>query len=319
MARIWVDGFENGDVSQYYPTAFTTITSVSGDINWSGTYFLRLYGYLYKELISSLPEVFVKFRYKTASYQGFLVFKDSSNASLLTISTNSTGKIVAHSGYYSTAIATSSLSIEKNKVYLFEIRYKPLNSGGVVQIKIDGSLFIDFAGDTTSGLESVKFIALESQSDYGYFDDYVIDDANWIGNTKIQAIVPTGAGNSSQWTPSTGSNYACVDERPSSDADFVSTNTVNNIDTYAFGDMTGLIGSIKSISAMARCGYSGIPVPKNIKLVTRIAGTDYVGDDRFVPMSFANLYQLWENNPATSSEWSESIINGSEFGIKAVA
>ena len=147
----------------------------------------------------------------------------------------------------------------------------------------------------------------------------MIDNAAWPGNTKIQAIKPAGAGNSTQWTPSAGDNYACVDEVPPSESDFVSTNTIGHLDLYAAGDLVGTIGSVKCVQLQALAKAEGSPSPHNLQLAVRTNGADYFSGDKAVPSSSTQLSNLWEANPATAAPWQEAEVNAMEIGMKAVA
>jgi hypothetical protein len=153
-----------------------------------------------------------------------------------------------------------------------------------------------------------------------YWDDIILDDANWIGPTSIQGLVPTGAGATTGFTPSTGANYAAVDEVPASDADYVYTNTPNVVDTYALGNLTGTINSVKAVQVQARCMQEGSPAVPKVQLVTRPASTDRVSASKsvqtFVPKS---VFNIWELNPEDSAAWEQADVDGMEIGIKAVA
>jgi len=51
-------------------------------------------------------------------------------------------------------------------------------------------------------------------------DNLIVDNAGWIGQTRIQGLAVSGAGTTTQFDPSTGSNYECVNEVPYSDTDY---------------------------------------------------------------------------------------------------
>lgn len=149
-------------------------------------------------------------------------------------------------------------------------------------------------------------------------DNIILDDANWIGDTKIQAIHPTGAGTTTQWTPSAGANYTCVDEIPAVDTDWVETNTINLTDTYASSNLTGVIDNIKCVQVQARSMKEGAPTPLNIDLVVNSAGTDYLSTDKAVQsVTYKPIYFIWETDPATATPWLEATVNAAEIGIKS--
>jgi hypothetical protein len=222
-----------------------------------------------------------------------------------------------------TLIDTGSKYIFPSLVCLVEIRYKPLNSGGIFTVKVDGVTTINYSGDSTNGLESLLTIRLGKESisgnySYFYFDDFVVDDANWIGNTKIGIIVPEATGTTNTWTASTGNAWDCVNEKPPVDTDYVSTNTTNAISTYGTTTISS-INSVKCIQLQARAAYEGTPTPTKIELGIR-AGADYFTTPDLSPgVSFGMLSKILSLNPADSAAFEQADIDGLELGIKAVA
>ena len=213
--------------------------------------------------------------------------------------------------------------IAKDTTYLFEVRYKPHNSEGVFQVKVNGILVINFSGDTTDGAATITGIRFGHAGTWynggGYWDNIVIDGAAWPGDTKIQGLVLTGAGAAAEWAPSAGGNYQCVDEKPASFDDFVSTNTIGHKDTYALGALTGSIESIKAVQVQATVLKEGSPTPLNLQLATRVSGADYFGADNAIPTASKAVSKLWELNPAIAAAWEEDAVNDIEIGMKAVA
>jgi hypothetical protein len=147
----------------------------------------------------------------------------------------------------------------------------------------------------------------------------VIDNAAWPGNTKIQAIVPAAAGNSTQWAPSAGANYQCVDEKPPSEADFLSTNTTGHLDQFVAGDLTGSIENVKCVQVQALAKAEGVPTPTNLQLSVRTGGSDFLSGDKAIPVASGQLYEIWEANPDTVAPWEISEVNAMQIGVKAVA
>jgi hypothetical protein len=333
MSRIFMDGFESGD-SNLWTTKY--VTGVVASSAMVGAYYLDLYAgtamsaYVSKYLSSSYSELYVAFKYKALSLDNtsIISFKDSAGTALATFKLNgTTGRIESHLGISTgTLLATGTTAIVAGTVYLIEIRYKPLNSNGIIQVKVNGGAFeIDYSGDTTNGLEYVQEIIFgrapgDSTNSYAYLDDVVVDDASWIGSTSIQGLAVTGAGATTQFDPSAGNNYQCVDEIPASDADYISTNVPDEIDTYACGNLTGTINSVKAVQVQARCMQEGSPAVPKIQLVTRPSDTDRVSASKTV-QTFAPgvVSNIWELNPDDSAAWSEADVNGMEIGVKAVA
>jgi len=236
---------------------------------------------------------------------------------------SATGLANAYRGDGATLLGSSVTSLALDNTYRLEIRYKPHGSTGVFQVKINGVLEINFTGNTTSGATTYDTFAFETisgQTGIGYIDNVIIDDAVWPGNTRIQAIKPLGAGSLTQWDPSAGANWQCVDEAPASEADYVSAGVVDKMDLYEPQDLSGVIGVIKCVQLQARCVKEGAPAATQLQLAVRTGGTNYVSGSKAVatitPKPVANV---WNTNPATGQPWTAGEVNALEMGIKAAA
>lgn len=115
---------------------------------------------------------------------------------------------------------------------LWEVRMLSAVSG-VIQVKVNGNLLIDYSGNTTGG--SNKWWAVlwaasgYTWAPYGigenghvwYLDNIVGGTGGWPGDIRADSIVPNSDVSVTGWTPSTGGNvYAVVDEIPVSVSDY---------------------------------------------------------------------------------------------------
>lgn len=324
MARVFIDGFESrsADLWDSY-----NISSIVNDIPGMDGYSVWLnaaYTFLSKDLPAA-DEYYVAFRYRPATTSvgnNLLYFMNGSSVlGHLRRQTSGSYYLEACRGS-STILATGSQSILANNTYLIEVRYKPHTSSGIFQVKVNGTMVIDYSGNTTDYSLQINRIRISSESATSYnhyFDNIVVDNANWPGDTRIQVLTPSGAGNSTQWTPSAGNNYECVDELPYSDSDYNSTGGANNMDLFAFSNLSGYIDSVKCVQVQARALYEGSPIPTKLQLVVRSGGSNYFSSSKDVPNTSAkSLSAIWETDPATSAAWTESGVNNAEFGYKAV-
>lgn len=329
MARVFIDGFESGEHDMWDAEDNAIVVSSAG-LDMEGDYCLDLNSiveYLQKDITAD-DEMYFAFLYRpTSSAQSsqiFTVYKDDTVLLHLNRST-ATGLLRVMSEAAGSLLVTGTKVINVNTTYLIEIRFKVADSGGRAEVKVDGIQDIDFTGDTKSTAETqfnrVRFGrgGSASYNSVAYFDNFVMDDADWIGDTKIQAIASSGAGNSTGWTPSAGNNWDCVDEIPPSDADYVSTNSNDVVDTYAAGNLAGTIGVVKCVQVQVRARTDGAPTPNNLKLAVRSGGTDYLSGDKAVSAAEKGLWNLWEDNPATATDWTETTVNAVEIGIKSAA
>jgi hypothetical protein len=329
MSRIFMDGFESGGLDLFSSSSSAFV--IAARTGFSGNYCLDLSGASDWITLSVAEgtEYYIAFKWEFAgigtncnlvSFYNGATFLGSAHI-------NTGGGVTLRGG--ATILQESSLGslVGNGILYLIEVHYKLADAGGAFEIKINGVSVVSFSGDTkivapttVTGMRFGNDSADYSKYSFCYIDDLIIDDANWIGPTSIQGLAPTGAGATTGFTPSTGSNYACVDETPPSDIDFVYTNTPNVVDTYALGNLTGTINSIKAVQVQARCMQEGSPATTKIQLVTRPASTDRVSASKTV-QTFApkSVFNIWELNPEDSAAWEEADVNGMEIGVKAVA
>jgi hypothetical protein len=71
----------------------------------------------------------------------------------------------------------------------------------------------------------------------GSFTNSDIDPSGWEpfdGAIYVAPFVVNGAGASTEWTPSAGANWQCLDEFPATTADYISTTVNGNRDLYTF-------------------------------------------------------------------------------------
>jgi hypothetical protein len=211
-----------------------------------------------------------------------------------------------------------------NVTYHIQVYAYIHDSSGRFVVKVDGITDIDFTGDTkyqsTDQVNQVGFGSSPSAqvgSFQGYIDNFVLDSSDYPGLSYVAKVAPTGAGASAQWTPSAGSNWDCVEEVPASDANYVSCTAVDQVDTYACGDLPAEADLVKAVQVCARSRKEGSPTPQQINVAVRTGGANYFSADAPLSYSYWHYEKLWENNPGTSNPWSVSEVNAIEIGIKS--
>lgn len=231
-----------------------------------------------------------------------------------------------------TTIGSTYTLPNDGKWHYIEVKLKIANSisSGDVVLRVDGVDQITLAAATdtqqtaNSTFDSFFLIGGASQSGYDiYFDDfYLIDTTGSLNNTflgemRVITALPNANGNSSQYVGSDSNstdNYLLVDDAdPNSDTDYVEDSTVGNRDLYGFADISS--GGIKGLqlTSFARKTDAGA---RDINLSTRISSTNYDSSAYTLPSSYAHVSNIWETSPATASVWTQSEVNGAEFGIR---
>ena len=228
-----------------------------------------------------------------------------------------------------TVLATSTKTIASNVYYYFELQVTIDDApNGQAEAKVNGVTWASVVnGDTknTANASANQFqiggagIAWVFQ----YYDDcYCLNDAgahnnDFLGDIRVEAIMPEGAGATTDWDPSAGDNWECVDEiPPNDDTNYVSTATATEVDTYEFGDVTPTTGAVFAVVTYmyARKDDAGARV---INSVVRPVGTDYAsGASHSVGDTYTYYPDIYEENEEVTDVWTIATVNASEFGIK---
>jgi hypothetical protein len=234
-----------------------------------------------------------------------------------------------------TTLGTSTVALNAGVWSYLECKCTFHNTAGVVEVRQNGTAIIGpltnqntrSTSNNSANSLAIGFVSAGSGAfgTSGEFDDfYVCDDTGgspqntFLGDVRIDALAPSGNGAHSDWTASSGANYTDVDEQPENDdTDYVFSNTVNNVDTYAFNDMVSPSATIygEQLNLQVRKTDGGL---RGAAPVTRQSSTDYVGSTSNVAESYYDIREIRVLDPATNLAWTDAGINSAEFGIKLI-
>jgi len=281
------------------------------------------------KVLDSQATWIVQFAMRLSSVTGsgnvLLTFLDGATTHV-DLRTNTSGNILATRN--GTTLGTSTNTLASNTYHYVEVKVTISDTVGVVVVKVDGVTWLNLSSqDTRNGANAtadrMRFQMTVNSINQDICDLVIMDTSgssnnDFIGEARVKPILPDGAGNSAQFTPSAGSNYANVDDSaPDGDTTYNESSTVNHVDSYTFAN-PGLGGTVMAVqyNVHARKTDAGT---RQIAPVVRISSTDYVGTTLTLSSSFTQQRQVYNTSPASSSGWTESEINGAEFGIKVIA
>lgn len=329
MALIFHDGFEVGDYATKWTTATGTVAASTAQLpyGYGRCVQINASGSLTKRF-TAVTKVICGFAFHDANANTadfFSIMGDSGATTHLTLRWASTTSLGLYRG--GTLIASGSANEPSATTNLFayvEISATIADSGGTCDVKVDGSTVISFTGDTKNAgtattIDAIKLGANSSQTTF--FDDvYIADDSGSSANTflgvvRVYSLAPTGAGASTQWTPSTGSNWAAVDEQTFSATDFVSDTISGHRDTYAMADLPTTVTTVYGLQtvSIAKKSDAGAITYKN---TLRSGGTNYASSAFSPTTSDAAYVDLRTVDPATSAAWTTSGVNAIEAGVE---
>ncbi|TCG08386.1 hypothetical protein BZM27_12700 [Paraburkholderia steynii] len=134
-----------------------------------------------------------------------------------------------------------------------------------------------------------------------------------LGPQRISTLQPNAAGDSTQFTPSTGANYACVNAGYGG-TNSVSDSSTGNIDLYQMAD---LVYSPATVKAVVGNYYGGNPGTGTANLIPKVksGGTVATGTTRALPIgSNAGYQQFWPLDPS-SAAWTVANVNAIQIGM----
>jgi len=219
-------------------------------------------------------------------------------------------------------VESGSVTVNVNEWHHLQVRFKVDDSVGVIQTKIDGVSDVDYSGDTKPGssstLEHIWLIMGGSgtiRRDV-YYDDFVYGTGDWPGDIRFQVMVPDGD-DTAEWIPSTGvDNYALVDEIPPSDADYVTSGSSGQKDLYTMDSWDGTLKTPQFLVQWIRAKKDSAGT-RQLQMVVDSNGTEDAGDAFDLTTDYAYYNRVIEEDPDTSSAWTESAINALKAGMES--
>lgn len=236
--------------------------------------------------------------------------------------TNGTGTLMATSSGHA-ALTSNVWRHVQAKVVLHD-------TAGSVVVKLDGVTVINFSGQTAGVAGDVTAFALGAPSAGNlYIDDLWICDAvdasasqaaannDFLGDMKVVSLFPTGAGDTTQFTPSTGSNWAAVDEVPPNTTDYVASATSGQRDLYGLADLP--VGTVSPlgirVSLYAAKSDAGASALKTV--VKESGGTVTTGSSQPLSTSWAAYHgPMRPTRPSDGAAWTVADINALQVGVE---
>jgi hypothetical protein len=326
MALQWLDGWD------HYVSPLQKWTTAAGGTTISTTY-ARLGGNGLRlssngtvmRILTPQPTWVLGVALNPNAANGSVSFVDSGTAQL-TLNINSFyGLEVRRGAANGTVIASSASSALQFGVWAFvEFKATIHDTAGAYEVRVNGVTVISGTGADTQNTTnaSANGISLTGPSDMWVDDLYLLDTTgtvnnDFLGDTRVNTIFPTGAGASTQFVPSTGTdNWALVDETPpNSDTDYVSSSTIGDLDLYTFSDLASLSGDVYAVQTaiFARKDDAGT---RSIAPVVRTDGTNAVGDNFPLSVSYSYNFQQFDLNPVDDTPWDIATVNAAEFGVE---
>jgi hypothetical protein len=245
-----------------------------------------------------------------------LELRDGSTGHIF-VNLNSNGSFTVKRG--STILGTSAAGlVQADSWFHVQLKATINDSTGIAVLRINGFTVVNISNaDTRNGAAAqvnvIAFGGLSSIITTCFIDDvYVCDDSgaqnnDFLGDVKVESLYPNAAGQYTEWTPSAGNNWACVDEpgTPNGDTDYVSSGTTGQRDLYNLGALLTVGGEVTD---------SGT---RGVKLMLRSGATEVESAEFAVNTSYTRHESaIYELNPDTGAPFTISEVNAMQAGAK---
>lgn len=226
-----------------------------------------------------------------------------------------------------TQIATATVNEPLDGWRYVEMSGTLADSGGRCIVKVDGATVIDFTGDTRNGGTStlIDAVIVGKMTSAGGASGFLIDDwyiCNGLGSAPyntflgpVQVLMPppSAAGSSAQMTPSSGANYAAVDEQPYSATDYVQ-GTSGQRDLYAVTDVaSGTILAAQVVGVAKASDASAV----SVKGLIKSGSTTDAGPTTALGASDITVRgNILTTDPNTGAAWTLAGFNAIEAGFE---
>ncbi len=343
---LWIEGFDNfGSSGNPSPSGILSKKYlIAGEINmymYSGRFtgygmriidntnsWLRTSGSL-----TTNDTVVIGFAFNTQQFVSsnsidVLRLYDTGNIAM-TITAMANGDLCVYRGNQATLLATAVSPYLLNTWHYLEFKVKVNSSSGTFELKIDGLSVASGSGVNTKGgthdyFDGFGFPGMSGSYDRAWLIDdlYFLDGSgaannDFLGNMRVVPIRPDAAGDSTQFTPDSGDNYARVNEAvQGGDSNYVESSTSGHLDLYNYGALSGITQNIKGIQVNTECRETDV---NPFSLITQCKSNGVASDDSAQSIgttNYVNRRRLMELNPDGSVAWTAAALNAAQFGVK---
>lgn len=332
MALRLIDGFDTYATGNY-TGKWASQTGTIGATGREGTNGLQTTTYFEMAVGIGNEQLLIAgmaFKFSASKLVSLIEFKDGTNVQL-GVSLDNSNQLIVKRG--TTTIASTGYSLSLNTWYYLEFKGFIHNSTGYWDIQINGVSIGSASGIDTQQTgnayaTSVNFAFQGFGAATYTIDDVYIFDGNdgvnddFVGDVHVEALFPVADGYLNEWVavPGGGGNYEEVDDTdPDDDATFVVTSGTGLIDSYEFGSLVALSGSVYGVQVNIWSRKDDVG-DRQLNAIVRPTSTTFSGA---VPIAMNASYQYatfqFDQNPQTAGYWTISQINASEFGVKQEA
>lgn len=349
MARLWSCGFELNSAAngvEYDTNGGATSTIVSTTVH-GGTYANQINLTIsavtntHQFASSNINQIYARIYFNFVSFptttHNIMRLSDTTTAVICAINMSSAG-VASLIDKLGNVIGSASAITTGSWHYLeLFMNATPASGSRVITGRLDGTQFATSSNRTSTQLAAAAavnwgFMAGNATTKF-FVDDIAINDNSgsfqntWPGAGQIIHLRPDSAGDSTQWTPDTGSNFARVNEIIPDDAtSFVSDALISNIDLYnCAASGIGASDTVNVVSIGGRFNNPTADATTNFKFeVEKTSGGTLSQSSSITPNSTTwktnaiatpFVYPLTTYQDPDSSAWTQVTLDTMQIGV----
>lgn len=218
-----------------------------------------------------------------------------------------------------------TFTITRNVWHWVSMKVKAANSGGTIDIEVDGVSVFTFSGDTVNtGNEDCTRVQLLGNADQdAIYDDFIITDVaggapfnDVLAGKRISTLLPSAAGDSTEYTGNPSANFTNAQTNDSDTSTNVNA-TATEKDLYQMGNMGFPPTEINAVDVII-CAKNPDPGSFDIKSKTKTGTTESSGSTKTLTSSYQYFQETLLVDPDTSSAWTLSGVNDMQAGMETV-
>ena len=244
------------------------------------------------------------------------------------VSTSGANRVWSLHNAAGTQVAIGTIPILNWVWYYLELKIVVSATVGTLELRLNGLPTAECsATGLNTGSVNVDNIGFGWVNGWGIrMDDIYVTDTTgpapndgFLGDIRVDYLVPTAAGSKTNFTPSAAANWQTVDETTPSDADYNSSYVPGAMDLFTMADLSGN-GVIYAVQTNLRAAKSDAGF-RTVKPVFYEASGS--GDTtRFYPgrrsdaliSTYKFSPQLYDTSPDTATAWTVVEVNALQFG-----
>jgi hypothetical protein len=217
---------------------------------------------------------------------------------------------------------TAGLALHPFHWYYIELKVKCATSG-TYELRVGGTTVLSGNGDTKLGAHDYHDgFRLSGGAAAGRFDDLYFLDASgtanndFLGNICVVTTRPDAAGDTTLWTPDSGSNYARVNEQVcADDTSYVQDGTTDDLDLYNYAAPARLT-AVKGIVVCDDCKEMDATA-YNIKTVCKSSSTTSADAGQAIgSTTYKTRRRVMEQDPDGPNDWNTTSLGAAQFGVQ---